>query len=132
MAEGPGRAYLEASFQRLCQALNRNPRYDTHHETRCPFHHRSPVRDRRHRLRAATRPAHLVCKVCDTVTVIDVTSKEEAMKLCTEGEMVECGSCDKKFKVVAHGPRGKGGQHTETRIVNDKGEECMFVTKLSE
>jgi hypothetical protein len=74
----------------------------------------------------------LVCKVCDTVTVIDVTSKEEAMKLCTEGEMVECGSCDKKFKVVAHGPRGKGGQHTETRIVNDKGEECMFVTKLSE
>lgn len=74
----------------------------------------------------------LVCKTCDTVTVFDVTSTEEAMKLCTEGESVACGSCDKTFKVVAHGPRGKGGKHTETRIVNDKGEECMFVTKLSE
>lgn len=72
----------------------------------------------------------LVCKVCDTVTVLDVTSKEEAMKLCTEGAEVACGSCEKTFKVVAHGPRGKGGKHTETRIVNDKGEECMFVTKL--
>lgn len=74
----------------------------------------------------------LVCKVCDTVTVLDVTSKEEAMKLCTEGEKVVCGSCEKTFTVVQHGPRGKGGQHTETRIVNDKGEECMFVTKLPE
>lgn len=72
----------------------------------------------------------LVCKVCDTVTVLDVTTKEEAMKLCTEGAEVACGSCEKTFKVVAHGPRGKGRKHTETRIVNDKGEECMFVTKL--
>jgi hypothetical protein len=72
----------------------------------------------------------LVCKECESVTVLDVTTKEDAMKLCTEGETVACGSCKKTFKVVAHGPRGKGGKHTETRIVNDKGEECMFVTKL--
>ncbi len=72
----------------------------------------------------------LVCKACDTVTVLDVTTKEEAMKLCTEGAELACGSCEKTFKVVAHGPRGKGGKHIETRIVNDKGEECMFVTKL--
>lgn len=72
----------------------------------------------------------LVCKMCDTVTVLDVTSREDAMKLCTEGEMIACGSCKETFKVVAHGPRSKSGRHIETRIVNESGEECMFVTKL--
>lgn len=72
----------------------------------------------------------LVCKQCDTVTVQAITSKEEAMELCKEGAEIVCSSCNKTFKVVRHGPPGKGGTHTETRIVNDKGEECMFVTKL--
>ncbi len=75
----------------------------------------------------------LVCKQCDTVTVQTVASKEEAMEFCKVGAEIVCGSCKKTFKVVTHGPRGKsgpGGKHTETRIVNEKGEECMFVTKL--
>ncbi len=77
----------------------------------------------------------LVCKQCDTVTVQTVGSKEEAMELCKEGAEITCESCKKDFKVVRHagkGPRGKAGSHTETKIVNDKGEECMFVTKLPE
>ncbi|MDP1581591.1 MAG: hypothetical protein Q8M02_15085 [Candidatus Didemnitutus sp.] len=69
----------------------------------------------------------LVCKQCDTVTVQTVASKEEAMEFCKVDAKIVCGSCKKSFKVVQHGPRGKS---TETRIINDKGEDCMFVTKL--
>lgn len=74
----------------------------------------------------------LVCKQCDTVTTQTVTSKEEAMELCKVGAAITCPSCNKIYKVVKHGPSGKTGTHIETRIVNDKGEECMFVTKLQE
>lgn len=75
----------------------------------------------------------LVCKECNTVTVQTVASKEDAMEFCKEGAEIVCGSCKKTLKVVQHsgkGPRAKMGSHVETKIVNDKGEECMFVTKL--
>lgn len=72
----------------------------------------------------------LVCKECDTVSVQTVASKEDAMKLCAEGAAVSCPSCKKVGKVVRHGPPGKEISHTEFRIVNEKGEECMFYAKL--
>jgi|ERR1035437_506625 hypothetical protein len=72
----------------------------------------------------------LVCKECDTVTVQTVASKEEAMEHCKEGSTVTCPSCKIVAKVVTHGPSGKEGTHTVMKIVNDKGEECMFVAKL--
>ncbi len=74
----------------------------------------------------------LVCKQCNTVTIQTITTKEEAMELCKVGVEITCPSCNKTFKIVRHGPSGKGGTHVETRIVNDKGDECMFVTKLPE
>ncbi|OHE83709.1 MAG: hypothetical protein A3G75_01185 [Verrucomicrobia bacterium RIFCSPLOWO2_12_FULL_64_8] len=72
----------------------------------------------------------LVCKQCETVSVQTVASKGEAIEFCKEGAEIICPSCHKTFKVVRHGPPGKGGTHVETRIVNDKGEVCMFVVKL--
>jgi hypothetical protein len=74
----------------------------------------------------------LVCKQCDTVSLQTVASKDETMELCKEGASVTCPSCSKTYKVVAYGPSGKGGKRLETRIVNEKGEECMFVAKIKE
>jgi hypothetical protein len=74
----------------------------------------------------------MVCTQCSSITVKTLGSEEEAMALCKEGEHVVCGSCEKTTKVVRHGPRSKGGQDTEVGYVNDKGEDCMFVTKLNE
>ena len=72
----------------------------------------------------------LVCKECDTVTVRTIATTDEAMEFCKEGAEIACPSCKKSFKVVRHGPRSKGGTHPETQIVNERGEECLFVTKL--
>ena len=72
----------------------------------------------------------LVCKECNSVTVTSVESKEAAMQLCKEGTTITCPSCKMVAKVVTHGPSGKEGTHTVTKIVNEKGEECMFMAKL--
>lgn len=72
----------------------------------------------------------LVCKECNTVSVQQIESKEEAMKLCVEGATMACPSCKTVGTVVRHGPPGKEISHTEFRMVNAKGEECMFYAKL--
>lgn len=74
----------------------------------------------------------LVCKQCDTVTTKTLASKDEAMALCAEGSTIMCPSCNESYKIVSHGPRSKGGTHRELRYVNDKGEECLFVTKVND
>lgn len=73
-----------------------------------------------------------VCKECDSVTVATIESKDDGMKLCKEGDKVDCPSCKKVFRVVRKGPPSKGTTQSEVRYVNEKGEECMFVVKLSE
>ena len=77
----------------------------------------------------------LVCKVSNSVQVIDIKDQAHALQLCKDGEMVHCPECKKDYKVKHGGhPAGKGGAHTssEVVIVNDAGEPCMFYAKLSE
>jgi hypothetical protein len=73
----------------------------------------------------------LVCKMCDTVKVIDIRDAKQAMALCKEGRMVYCPVCKKKYKVTWTAPSKSGGPLTKLTIVNEKGEPCMFFAKLS-
>ncbi len=73
----------------------------------------------------------MVCKASDTVTLIDIKDKEQAMELCREGRMIECPDCHKKYKVVWITPPGKGGvPNAIMEIVNEKGEPCMFLARI--
>jgi hypothetical protein len=74
----------------------------------------------------------LVCKVSDSVTIIDVKDEKAALELCKEGRMVHCPVCKKEYKTTWVNPTGKGvGPQTKVVIVNDKGEPCMFYAKIS-
>ena len=73
----------------------------------------------------------LVCKVSDSITVIDIEDEKAAMELCKEGAMVHCPVCKKEYKVTRGNPAGKGAQNrSDVVIINDDGEPCMFYTRL--
>ncbi len=70
-----------------------------------------------------------VCKMCDTVSMIEIESKDQAMSYCKEGATVDCPSCKKKSKVTIRGPRTESSR-TMVRYVDDHGEACMFMSKV--
>jgi hypothetical protein len=73
----------------------------------------------------------IVCKASDSVTLIDIKDKKQAMGLCAEGKMIHCAGCKKDFKVVWSYPIGKaGGPSYKMSIVNAKGEPCMFMARV--
>jgi hypothetical protein len=73
----------------------------------------------------------LVCKDSDTVTLINIKDKKQAIQMCTEGTMIECRDCRKKYKVTWTNPTGKGpGPRHTMQIVNAKGEPCMFLARI--
>lgn len=75
----------------------------------------------------------IVCKECQSLTVTTIAQKADAMKLCKEGDSVTCPSCKKTVRIVRRGPPGRSGTVTSKIVyVNEKGEECMFVTKVSD
>lgn len=73
-----------------------------------------------------------VCNVCKSVSEIPVASHEHAMELCKEGSTVTCPSCKKTTKVVRKEKRNDPSSHTEVIYVNEKGEECAFIAKVTE
>ena len=75
----------------------------------------------------------LVCKMCDTVKVIEIRDAKQAMALCKQGSTVHCQVCKKKYKVTWTSPGKSGGPLTTTKlvIVDEKGKPCMFFAKLS-
>ena len=73
----------------------------------------------------------VVCRMSDSVSVIEVKDKNQAMNLCAEGKMIHCAGCKKDFKVVWSYPIGKtGGPSYKMSIVNAKGEPCMFMARV--
>ncbi|QYY36742.1 hypothetical protein [Ruficoccus sp. ZRK36] len=69
-----------------------------------------------------------VCKKCDTVSMIEIESKSQAMALCKEGNTIDCPSCDNVAKVVRTGPPSKSRQ--KIQFVDDHGDACMFMAKM--
>lgn len=82
-------------------------------------------------LKAGDKIAY-VCNVCKTVSEIPVASSEHAMELCKEGATVSCPSCKKTSKVVRKEKRNDAPTHTEVIYVNEKGEECAFIAKVTD
>ena len=73
----------------------------------------------------------LVCKASDSVQLIDIKDKKQAMQLCAEGKMIHCAGCHKHYKVLWRNPAGKtGGPDYKMVIVNAEGEPCMFMARL--
>ena len=69
-----------------------------------------------------------VCKMCDSISVTEIESTEQAMQFCKEGASIDCPSCKNKAKVVHSGP---GNQKNKiVRFVDDHGEACMLMTKM--
>lgn len=73
----------------------------------------------------------LVCNNSDSIMLIDIKDKKQAMDLCLQGKMIYCPKCKRDYKVTWNGPVSKGGTPTYTMtIVNEQGKPCMFVAKL--
>ena len=70
-----------------------------------------------------------VCQQCKTVSEMAVTSEQQAMNPCKEGESVTCPSCTKKTKIVMKRQRNDPATRSEVSYVNEKGEECAFMAK---
>lgn len=80
---------------------------------------------------AALQPGDQVAQVCkntDTVSVIEIQSKEQAMKLCEDGAKFDCPSCKNTVNIVRTGPPSKAKQ--KIQYVDDHGENCMYISKL--
>jgi hypothetical protein len=72
-----------------------------------------------------------VCKVCDSVSTVEIKSKEQAMEYCKDGAMLNCPSCKKKATVTVRGPRPENPRRTVT-YVDEHGEACMFLAKVTD
>lgn len=73
-----------------------------------------------------------ICNQCKTVSEIPIASHEHAMELCKEGATVTCPSCKKTSKVVRKEKRNDPPTRTEVIYVNEKGEECAFIAKVTD
>lgn len=73
-----------------------------------------------------------VCNQCKTVSEVTVENPEKAMELCKEGAKVLCPSCKMETKVVMKRQRNDPPTRTEVTYVNEKGEECMFIARVSD
>lgn len=69
-----------------------------------------------------------VCKKCDTVSVVEIQSEDQAMTFCKEGATIDCPSCHNVAKAVRTGPPSKSSQRIQ--YVDDHGDACMFMAKL--
>lgn len=70
-----------------------------------------------------------VCKMCDSVSIIEVESTEGAMAFCKEGSVVSCPSCKMKATVTLKGPRPENNRRV-VRYVDQHGDACMFMAKI--
>jgi len=70
----------------------------------------------------------MVCKMCDSISVTEIESHEDAMALCEEGTEIKCSSCGETTRVVRRGPASKG--RPEVSFRNEHGMECMHMAKL--
>ena len=73
-----------------------------------------------------------VCNMCKSVSEMPADSAAHAMALCKEGATVMCPMCHKTSKVVMKGSRNEPSSHTEVTYVDEKGEECGFIAKVTD
>ncbi len=72
-----------------------------------------------------------VCDGCKSVSEMAINSSEDAMKLCKDDATVTCPTCKMIAKVVVKRQRNDPPTQTVITYVNDKGEECAFLTVVA-
>jgi hypothetical protein len=78
----------------------------------------------------ATDQIAYVCETCKTVSVASVGTADGA-SLCQPGSTVACPACKKKTTIVLKRQRNDPPAHAEVTFVDEKGEECLFITKVA-
>ena len=73
-----------------------------------------------------------VCNQCKTVSEVTIKSVDQTMEFCKEGATLMCPSCKTKVKITTKGPPKNQSIQREVTYTNEKGEECLFVVKVSE
>ncbi len=75
-----------------------------------------------------------VCNQCKTVSEKTVESSAQAMEHCKEGATLTCPSCKAKMKISYKAKQGRNDAVKVTEVVytNDKGEECLFMAKVTD
>ncbi|MBI2518607.1 MAG: hypothetical protein HYV95_17165 [Opitutae bacterium] len=73
-----------------------------------------------------------VCTQCKSVSEHTIESEAQAMDHCRENATVTCPICKTTYRVVLVGPPKNPTPKREIKYVNDKGEECLFVVKVSD
>lgn len=68
-----------------------------------------------------------VCRQCDGMKEILLTSASEATELYREGATFICPGCNDKMTVVSKITPGAPGSDGEVRFVNERGHECLTV-----
>jgi hypothetical protein len=76
----------------------------------------------------------LACKICDAMSILEVSSEDVANSFCQEGKEVTCPSCEKKLVVQKNnpGPRSKGRPVRHYKYVNQHGEDCLIVSRVEQ
>jgi hypothetical protein len=72
----------------------------------------------------------LVCKVCDTVKVIDIRDAKEVMALCNEAGWFIVPSARRNTRSLGLPRQIRWTADPKLAIVNEKVEPCMFFAKL--
>ena len=74
----------------------------------------------------------LACKVCDAMSIQEISSEAQANSFCQEGKEITCSSCDTKLVVHKNkpGPPSKGKPVRHFKYVNQHGEDCLIVSKV--
>jgi hypothetical protein len=70
------------------------------------------------------------CRKCDSVSMAEITSGENAKNMSKEGAAYECPSCKNVAKVSYTGPVSK--RHRVVKFVDKHGEECMTMSKVQD
>ncbi len=73
-----------------------------------------------------------VCNQCKTVSEVTIESTDHAMDHCKEGATLTCPSCKTKVRIITRGSPKNPSLQREVVYTNDKGEECMFIAKVSD
>jgi len=70
-----------------------------------------------------------VCKMCDSVSMVEIKSTDQAMAYCQDGAIIGCPVCKSKAKVTVRGPRPENPRRSVT-YVDEHGAACMFMAKV--
>jgi len=69
------------------------------------------------------------CRQCDSRREVTLASAADVTERFKAGAVIDCPGCKDKMHVVID-PPADASHPAQVRFVNEKGHECMYVTKV--